>query len=112
MLRMALRMPVALGVKVIVNVLDPPGVIGLNGRVDRIKSEEWVPDIATSFGEPVRFRLLSPVLWIVKVRLTALPANSALPKSVKSELEGVMSPLEMDIVLPLTSISGDATPFP
>ena len=69
-----------------------------------MKSAALVPLTATS-GVPERVRAPVPVFWIVKVRVTVPAAMSMLPKSVKSAVEGVVSPSTIETALPTRLIS-------
>ena len=77
----AVRVPIADGSKRTVKVVDPPGITGLVGSKDTLKSPAFVPLMLT-LGEPVRVKLPVPVFSMVKTRSTDPLDISALPKSV------------------------------
>ncbi len=62
----AVLVPIAEGLKVMLTEVDPPAAIELEGVAVTEKSETWVPLIVT-YGElPVRERVPLPELAIVK----------------------------------------------
>src|SRR2546423_2022091 len=87
------------------NVVVPLLLTGDVGCVVTLKSAAFVPVIDT-FGVPFKVSALVPVFSIVNVCETVPPATLALPKSVSSVALGVVSPSAMDVLLPLTLISG------
>ena len=99
MLRAAERRPDALGLKMTVKVVEPAGATGLEGWRLTVKSAAFVPETAT-MGDPDNVRLASPVLRIVIVCETVPPATGALPKSVQSVMEGVVSPSTIETLFP------------
>ena len=110
MVIVAVRVPAALGSKVTVKVVLPAAATEAAGCAVTVKSAAFVPLTATS-GVPERVRAPVPVFWIVKVRATVPPVSFAPPKSVKSALEGVVSPSAIEAALPTRLISG-AVPVP
>ena len=78
----AVRSPVADGLKVTWKVVFPPAATGETGWTVTVKSAALVPPI-TTFGVPVRVRSMVPVLRIVKVCTTVPEVVSVLPKSVQ-----------------------------
>ena len=69
MLTVALRVPVALGSKVMTKVLVPPALtVEASGWVVTVNSEALVPETAT-IGVPDRLKAPLPLLVIVKVRV-------------------------------------------
>ena len=89
-----------------VTVVDPPGAIVSAGAVETEKSPGEAPEKDTALGPSVNTPL--PVLRIVKVRVVACPSRNAPRKPVWSVVEGVVSPSEISIPLPSTTISGPA----
>lgn len=101
----ALRTPPALGSKTTVNVVDPDPAIGLAGCTVTEKSLACAPLMIT-LGESVRLRSPGPILEIVNVWLTVPLVTATMPKSVLSELYGVVSPSKIMRLFPFMLISG------
>ena len=95
----AALIPGELGSKVTWKVVLAPPAIGDDGRVVTEKSTALVPLIMI-LGLPVKSKLLVPVLLMVKVRTIDPLSISVLPKSVKSAVDGVVSPLTIEIPFP------------
>ena len=82
MLRVALLVPVVLGLKVTWKVVLALAAIEAEGIVVTEKLEEWLPPTVT-YGElPVKCNVSVPVLKIVNVLTTVPEVTLALPKLV------------------------------
>jgi len=104
----AVLVPDALGLNVIVKVLDePPLKVVPEGLAVIVKSLAFVPEIV---GFEIVIDVV-PKLAIVKVLAIVPVLRSVEPKSVWSVNEGVKSPLAIDVEFPCTSIS-TSVPFP
>jgi hypothetical protein len=104
----AWRKPTAEGSKRTVNVVDEPPETGVEGCWVTEKLLAWAPEMLTF----PRLRVPPPTLVTVNVLSTVPPCTSALPKSVSSSTEGVVSPSRMTRLLPYTSISAKKPPVP
>jgi hypothetical protein len=97
--------PTIAGLNVTWKVVLPPGTTLESGKAVKAKPD---PDK----DPPGSLRSADPVLSMVKVRTTLPVLISALPKSVLSDGEGVLSPLIISTLFPSTLISGAAVPVP
>ena len=106
MLIVAVRTPMALGLKVTVKVVVPPPLLTLvAASVVSMKSAAFVPPIVTR-GEVIRARIVSPELVIVNVLAFVPPETATEPKSVSSVSDGELAPSAIELPSPETSISG------
>ncbi len=100
----AFLVPIAVGVNVIVNVVDPPGITVAEGGVVTTNSELFIPPILIV---PI-LKSTVPEFCMVKV-LDKLKPILAVPKFVKSVVIGVMSSSGILKPFPDTEISGKFT---
>src|SRR5215213_4531858 len=108
-LTVALRMPAALGVKVIASVVLPPGASEVAGAWVTLKSPAAAP-LSTTEGLPVRVSAASPVLVMVKLRTSACP-TLLLPKSVLLVSLGVLDAASIGWPLPRIVSVGASVAF-
>ena len=112
MLTVAVLIPRTDGSKCMVKVVLPlvAATEGAGWTVT-LKSAALVP-LRLTLGVPERVRTPLPVFLMVNILSILPPLTAALPKSVLSEDEGVISPLVMAVELPSTLISGTGTRLP
>ena len=96
----AVLLPIDVGLKVTTNVVVLAVVIG---EIGSVVTEKSVLPVRATFGVPVRVKLKVPVFSTVNV-LVIGELTLVDPKSVKSVVDGVISPSAISTVPPFTFI--------